>query len=169
MLHLQVRKKVPVPRCLRTLCLEPPPKPSTDARLTEGLLAGKSTRFERFLEPSQVGHAAPEIRVALGHLPREGDRKPQTVLEVPQLCAIGKLPCVKGKGNEIGFGAMTEIKLYTSKGLQFVGPLPAEVQNYTTYEAALMTAAPAADAAKAVLRQLATPAGKAAFVSAGVE
>jgi molybdate transport system substrate-binding protein len=76
---------------------------------------------------------------------------------------------IKGKGNEIGFGAITEIKLYTSKGLQFVGPLPAEVQNYTTYEAALMTGAPAADAAKAALRQLATPAGKAAFVSAGVE
>ena len=76
---------------------------------------------------------------------------------------------IKGKGNEIGFGAMTEIKLYTSKGLKLVGPLPAEVQNYTTYDAALMTGAPAADAAKAVLRQLATPAGKAAFVSAGVE
>jgi molybdate transport system substrate-binding protein len=76
---------------------------------------------------------------------------------------------IKGKGNEIGFGAITEIKLYTSKGLKFVGPLPAEVQNYTTYAAALMTVAPNADAAKAVLRLLATPAGKNAFVSAGVE
>jgi len=76
---------------------------------------------------------------------------------------------IKGKGNEIGFGAITEIKLYTSKGLKLVGPLPAEVQNYTTYAAVLMTGAPAADAARAVLRQLATPAGKAAFVSAGVE
>ncbi|MEO7726135.1 MAG: substrate-binding domain-containing protein, partial [Burkholderiales bacterium] len=74
---------------------------------------------------------------------------------------------IKGKGNEIGFGAMTEIKLYTSKGLKFIGPLPAEVQNYTTYDAAMMSGAPSADAAKAVLRLLATPAGKAAFVSAG--
>jgi molybdate transport system substrate-binding protein len=76
---------------------------------------------------------------------------------------------IKGKGNEIGFGAITEIKLYTSKGLRFVGPLPAGAQNYTSYDAAVMSGAPAADAAKAVLRQLATPAGKAAFVSAGVE
>lgn len=76
---------------------------------------------------------------------------------------------IKGKGNEIGFGAITEIKLYESKGLKLIGPLPAEVQNYTSYEAALMSGATAADAAKAVLRQLATPAGKAAFVSAGVE
>lgn len=76
---------------------------------------------------------------------------------------------IKGKGNEIGFGAITEIKLYTSKGLQYVGPLPAEVQNYTTYEAALMTGAPAAAAAQAVLRELATPAAKAAFTNAGIE
>ena len=76
---------------------------------------------------------------------------------------------IKGKGNEIGFGAITEIKMYESKGLKLVGPLPAEVQNYTSYEAALMSGATATDAAKAVLRQLATPAGKAAFVSAGVE
>jgi molybdate transport system substrate-binding protein len=76
---------------------------------------------------------------------------------------------IKGKGNEIGFGAITEIKLYTSKGLKFVGPLPADVQNYTSYDAALMNGAPAADAAKAVLRQLATPAAKSAFNSAGIE
>jgi len=76
---------------------------------------------------------------------------------------------IKGKGNEIGFGPITEIKQYEAKGLKLVGPLPAEVQNYTSYDAAVMTGAPSGEAAKAVLRQLATPAGKAAFVSAGVE
>jgi molybdate transport system substrate-binding protein len=76
---------------------------------------------------------------------------------------------IHGKGNEIGLGAITEIKLYTTKGLQLVGPLPAEVQNYTAYEAGLMNGAPAADAAKAVLHELATPAAKAAFSGAGVE
>ena len=75
----------------------------------------------------------------------------------------------KGKGNEIGFGPITEIKPYEAKGLKLVGPLPAEVQNYTSYEAAAMTGAAAADAARAVLRQFATPAGKAAFVAAGIE
>jgi molybdate transport system substrate-binding protein len=76
---------------------------------------------------------------------------------------------IKGKGNEIGFGAITEIKLYTSKGLQFIGPLPAEVQNYTAYDAAMMSGAPATEAAKAVLKLLTTPAAKAAFTAAGVE
>ena len=76
---------------------------------------------------------------------------------------------IKSKGNEIGFGAITEIRMYTSKGLTMVGPLPAEVQNYTSYEAAVMTGAAAGGPARAVLRLLATPAGKDAFVSAGVE
>ncbi len=76
---------------------------------------------------------------------------------------------IKGKGNEIGFGAITEIRIYEAKGLKFVGPLPAEVQNYTSYEAVLMTGAASADAARAVLRTLATPAAKATFVAGGVE
>ncbi|HTP96869.1 MAG TPA: substrate-binding domain-containing protein [Burkholderiales bacterium] len=76
---------------------------------------------------------------------------------------------INGKGNEIGFGAITEIKLFEPKGLKLVGPLPAEVQNYTSYEAALMAGAPSADAARAVLKQLATAQGKQAFVAAGIE
>ncbi len=75
----------------------------------------------------------------------------------------------KGKGNEIGFGAITEIKTYEPKGVKLVGPLPADVQNYTSYEAVMMTGTTSPDAAKAVLKQLATPAGKAAFLSGGVE
>jgi len=59
--------------------------------------------------------------------------------------------------------------MYTSKGLTLIAPLPAEVQNYTSYEAVVMNGATAGDASRAVLKLLATPAGKAAFVAAGVE
>jgi molybdate transport system substrate-binding protein len=74
---------------------------------------------------------------------------------------------IKGKGREIGFGAMTEILMYQGKGLKLVGPVPAEVQNYTAY-----TAAPLATSAQAALAQqfvafLAGP-GKPLFVAAGV-
>ena len=75
----------------------------------------------------------------------------------------------KGGGNEIGFGAITEIMAYEPKGVKLVGPLPAEVQNYTSYEAAMMTTATSPDAAKTVLKALASPAGRTAFASAGVE
>jgi molybdate transport system substrate-binding protein len=76
---------------------------------------------------------------------------------------------IKGQGGEIGFGAITEIRLYTNKGLRFVGPLPAAVQNYTRYDAALMSGSSAPDAALALLRELATPAAKAVFTAAGIE
>lgn len=76
---------------------------------------------------------------------------------------------ITGRGREIGFGAITEIKLYTGKGLQFVGPLPAQVQNYTRYDAALMSGARSPDAAKQVLHALATPAAKSLFTAAGIE
>ena len=75
----------------------------------------------------------------------------------------------KGKDNEIGFGAITEIKAYEPKGVRLVGPLPADVQNYTRYEAAMMTDATSPEAAKAVLRRIAAPAGRAVFLAGGVE
>lgn len=76
---------------------------------------------------------------------------------------------IGGKGNEIGFGAITEIRMYEPKGLRLVAPLPATVQNYTSYEAALMSSSTTTEPARAVLQLLRSPAGKAAFVSGGVE
>jgi molybdate transport system substrate-binding protein len=73
---------------------------------------------------------------------------------------------IKGQGNELAFSPITEILLYRGKGLQFVGPLPTEIQNFTTY-----AAEPAArsEVALAFVRFLGTPAAKAIFVAAGVE
>ena len=76
---------------------------------------------------------------------------------------------LKGRRGEIGLGAITEIKLYEAKGLVYVGPLPADIQNYTRYDAAIMAGAAQAEAARAALRVLAAPAGKAAFSSRGIE
>ncbi len=76
---------------------------------------------------------------------------------------------IRGKGDDLGFGAITEIKLFEPKGLKLVGPLPADVQNYTSYGAALLTNATSVDAAKAFLAYLATPEAKQTFVAAGIE
>jgi ABC-type molybdate transport system substrate-binding protein len=75
---------------------------------------------------------------------------------------------IKGKVHEIGFGAITEILLYAGKGLKLVGPLPADIQNYTSY-----TAAPLASSQQPALAQqfvvfLSGPVGKPLFVAAGV-
>jgi len=76
---------------------------------------------------------------------------------------------LKGKGREIGFGPVTEILLHREKGLKLVGPLPPEVQNYTSYSAVPMTAAANAELAGVFVRYLGSPEGKALFVAAGVE
>ena len=76
---------------------------------------------------------------------------------------------IRGKGNEIGFGPITEIKDYGPKGLTFVGPLPADVQNYTTYVAAVMSDARAPDAGRDFVRYLTSAAAQRTFAATGVE
>ncbi|MES2282715.1 MAG: substrate-binding domain-containing protein [Pseudomonadota bacterium] len=75
---------------------------------------------------------------------------------------------IKGKGKEVGFGAITEILLYSGKGLKFVGPVPAAVQNYTSYTAAPLASGKQQALAQEFVSFLAGPVGKPLFVAAGV-
>lgn len=72
-------------------------------------------------------------------------------------------------GNQIAFGAITEIKQLEPNGLKFVGPLPAQIQHYTSYSAAAMSDAPSAEVAQEFVRYLGTPAAKALFSAAGID
>src|SRR6266581_4956497 len=76
---------------------------------------------------------------------------------------------IGGKGIEIGFGAITEIRQFEPKGLRLVGPLPEQVQNSTAYSAAVMSDAPEAEVARDFVRYLGTPAAKVFFSAAGIE
>jgi len=76
---------------------------------------------------------------------------------------------LKGKGREVGFAPMTEIMLYKDKGLRFVGPLPAEVQQYNAYVASPMRGAANPQAAAALVKFLGTPQARAALASGGVD
>lgn len=75
---------------------------------------------------------------------------------------------IKGKGNEIGFAAMTEILLYAGKGLKLVGPLPADIQNYTAYTAAPLASSQQQALAQQFVAFLAGPVSKPLFVAVGV-
>ena len=75
---------------------------------------------------------------------------------------------IKGKGREVGFGAITEILLYQGKGLKFVGPLPANIQNYTSYTAAPLASSNQQALAQQFVTFLSGPVGKPLFVAAGV-
>ena len=76
---------------------------------------------------------------------------------------------LKGKGKEVGFGPITEILQFKEKGVRLVGPLPAEIQNYTAYAAAPMSAGTQKEAAQAFTRFLGGSVGKPLFVAAGIE
>ena len=81
---------------------------------------------------------------------------------------------LKGTGRELGVGAITEFLLLRDKGLQLAGPLPPEVQNFTSYAAvaaavaAVAGRAQASDATAALLSHLRSPATQAGFVAAGI-
>jgi molybdate transport system substrate-binding protein len=75
---------------------------------------------------------------------------------------------MEGKIREFGFGGITDILLYRDRGLRLVGPLPAEIQNYANYSAALIAAAPNAEGAKAFIGYLASPDGRALFLANGI-
>jgi molybdate transport system substrate-binding protein len=76
---------------------------------------------------------------------------------------------LQGKGNEIGFGLISEIKPYEDKGIRFVGPLPESLQNFTNYEAIVSAGSKVSDAAKAFIRFVTTPAAKAVLAKTGVD
>ena len=75
---------------------------------------------------------------------------------------------IKGQGREVGFGAITEILLYQGKGLKFVGPLPAAIQNYTSYTAAALASGASEVLARQFVIFLSGPVGKPLFVAAGI-
>jgi len=75
----------------------------------------------------------------------------------------------KGRGNEIGLGATAVITEAKERGIRLVGPLPAEIQNYTIYAAAVVADGAVAEASREFLRYLTTPAATAALTAAGIE
>jgi molybdate transport system substrate-binding protein len=76
---------------------------------------------------------------------------------------------IGGSGNEFGFGAITEIRLFESKGARLVAPLPAAVQNFTDYDVAVMTGTRTPQAAAEFVRFITTDAARAVFAGAGVQ
>jgi molybdate transport system substrate-binding protein len=75
---------------------------------------------------------------------------------------------MEGKAKEFGFGGITDILGYRDRGLRLVGPLPAEIQNYASYNAAVIALAPNPDGAKAFLNYLASADGRALFLANGI-
>ena len=72
----------------------------------------------------------------------------------------------RGEG-EIGFTQVSE--LLSADGIDYVGPLPAQLQHITVWSAGVHTAAPVPDAARALIEYLITPHAAAVIRRSGME
>jgi molybdate transport system substrate-binding protein len=68
---------------------------------------------------------------------------------------------------EIGFQQVSELSQF--EGVDYVGPRPAEVQNYTTFSSGILAGANEPDAARALVRFITSPAAGAVFRRRGME
>jgi len=75
----------------------------------------------------------------------------------------------KGKGQEIGLGATTVIIENSHKGVAFAGALPAEIQNYTAYVAAIIPHSDAQKIARQFLSYLSSLSAKSLLSAAGIQ
>jgi molybdate transport system substrate-binding protein len=138
----------------------PPPDISTPDRLRAALLAAEAVVYNR-------GSSGLYIEQMLGRLGVAGQVAAKTVRVENGEAVFERI--IGGKGNEVGFGAITEIRLFEPKGLRLVAPLPGDLQNFTAYDAAVMPGARAPDAAAAFIRYLTTADARNVFASAGVQ
>jgi molybdate transport system substrate-binding protein len=87
------------------------------------------------------------------------------IKQPPSGAQIGDL-LARGEA-ELGFQQVTE--LVHAKGFQYLGPLPAEVQNYTIWSAAVHTASTVPEAAGALVRALGAPQSASVIRASGME
>ena len=117
-----------------------------------------------YADPKLGGSASILVDDMLKSLDVTGSLGPRTKLVPP---AKPLLDLVAGGGIDFGFNPIPEI--LSDPRVEPVGPLPAEIQRYTRYTAALTTGSSQADAYKALLAFLSTPAATAVMKTRGFE
>ncbi len=138
------------------------PKPdvsSVDA-FKDALLKARSVGY---IDPASGGSSGIYVAGLLDKLGIADQVKPKAKLKqgghVSDLVISGEA--------EIGIHQISEI--VSQKGVTLVGPLPAAIQNYTTYSAGVSAAAKEAEAAKAFIKVLTGPSAAGVLKSTGLE
>jgi molybdate transport system substrate-binding protein len=70
---------------------------------------------------------------------------------------------------ELELGIVVTTQILTTEGVALAGPLPEEIQIYIAFAAGVSAQSQAPDAARALLRHLATPAAIAVIKKQGME
>ena len=120
----------------------PKPNISSGDAVKSAVLAAKSIAYST--GPS--GFYIAELFEKMGILDQVRDKvkQPASGVQIAEMVARGEA--------DLGFQQVSE--LLHAKGVDYLGPLPADIQNITVYSAGLHIAAPAPDAAKALVRFL---------------
>ena len=136
----------------------PAPDVSTAPALREALLAAKVVVYNR----ASSGQGIEALIKTLGLTDALKDR----TVRFPDAESVMRHMMSEGS-SAIGFGAPTAISLYTGPQLRYVGPVPPELQNYTSYSIAATVAA--TPLAQAFLSFLSGGDARAVIQKAGVE
>ena len=141
----------------------PIPDISSPEKFKQALLAAKSVATSAPVGGGQSGAHLVKIFARLGITEA---MKPKTLHGPGGPAGLIGLFLVRGEA-EIGIQQLSE--LMAVPGIQIVGPLPAEIQIYTVFAAGLAAAARDADAGKALIAHLTTPAARAVLRTKGLE
>src|SRR6516162_6775306 len=140
--------------------LTPKPDIGSVAAFKQALLAAKSVAY---IDPAAGGSSGIYVAGLLDKLGIAGEVKPKA-----KLIPGGGVAAHIAKGEaELGIHQISEI--LPVKGVTLVGPLPADIQNYTVYAAGIGAQAKESEAAKALLKALSGPAAAEVLKSKGME
>ena len=135
--------------------------PKPDIRTTEALkktlLAAKSIGYST--GPSGVYMVGLFQRMGIAEEIKDKLRQTQTGVFVGSIIANGEA--------EIGLQQVSELSNFP--GVDYVGPLPADVQQMTVFASGILVGAQESDAAKALVKFITTPAAGEAFKKRGME
>jgi molybdate transport system substrate-binding protein len=138
----------------------PRPDISTVAAFKQTLLAAKSITYG---DPTRGGLSSVHFVKVLDRLGIAEAMKPKTRLGSP---SEGVRPVAAGEA-ELGIGQLSEIMLV--KGVERLGPIPAELQSYTNLAAGIAVGTQDPTGAKAFIEFLASPASLPVLQAAGME
>lgn len=98
-------------------------------------------------------------KLGIGEQVKPKIKQPPSAAQIADLLAAGDA--------DIGFQQISE--LLHAKGINYLGPVPGDLQNYTAYSAAISAGSANADVAKALLAALRAPSTQAIVRASGME
>lgn len=135
----------------------PKPDISSPQAVRNAVLAARSVSYSS--GPSGFYVAELFKTMGIAEQVQEKVKQPPSGGQVAELLARGEV--------DLGFQQISELQ--HAKGIDYLGPLPAEIQNITTYSSGLHTASREPDAARAFVQFLTAPPAAHAIKKAGME